>query len=319
MAMRPERTPGIQEDAPEAAIGANVVRLAPRSDLFRDDAIRSIEQRALTYLRAGIPVHLRGPAGTGKSTLAVQIAALLGRPAVLIAGDAQMSSSDLVGREGGRREKVTVDKFIHNVHKRELETSSVWIDSFLTQAVIEGYTLVYDEFTRSPPAANNALLMALEERALIVPGRDQAEARIDAHPDFRAIFTSNPSDYAGVQTPADALIDRMITLDLQSHDFETEVGIVSQKSGLDVGRSSQIVSLVRTFREEAAGSKASIRSAIIMARIVSAEKMSVAVSDPAFLQLALDALHSRWSEGAGDRDKRAFVKRLSTLLEDKAA
>jgi len=78
----------------------SVVNLTPRSDLFINETIKSIEDRSLTYLQAGIPVHLSGPAGTGKSTLAFQIAARLNRPSIIMTGDAWMKASDLVGSEG---------------------------------------------------------------------------------------------------------------------------------------------------------------------------------------------------------------------------
>ena len=43
-----------------------------------------------------------------------------------------------------------------------------WVDHRLSTACREGYTLVYDEFTRSKPEANNVLLSVLEERLLIL-------------------------------------------------------------------------------------------------------------------------------------------------------
>ncbi len=55
--------------------------------------------------------------------------------------------------------------------------------------------------------------MALEERILVIPGRGHADRYQAAHPDFRAILTSNPEDYAGITEPQDALIDRLITFD----------------------------------------------------------------------------------------------------------
>src|SRR4029453_6759569 len=125
--------------------------------------------------------------------------------------------------EVGTKSKQVVDRYVHSVRKVETETSAVWSDEVLTQAFIEGYTLVYDEFTRSPPQANNPLLAAFEERILILPGAARKERYVRAHPEFRAILTSNPGDYAGVAAPQDALIDRMITLDLDDLSRDTEI------------------------------------------------------------------------------------------------
>ena len=57
----------------------------------------------LFYLQAGYPIHLSGPAGTGKTTLAMHMAAQLRRPVALIHGDDEYGSSDLVGGQLGYR------------------------------------------------------------------------------------------------------------------------------------------------------------------------------------------------------------------------
>lgn len=49
-------------------------------------AIEQLTIRALRYLQSGFSLHLRGPAGTGKTTLAMHLADLLNRPIVLILG-----------------------------------------------------------------------------------------------------------------------------------------------------------------------------------------------------------------------------------------
>lgn len=276
------------------------MKLRPRDDLFVNDYLHSIETRATTYLRAGVPVHFRGPAGIGKTTLALQIASGLGAPVMLITGDGWLTASDLIGQEIGKRHKQVVDNFVHNVRKVESETSGVWADNALTIAMEHGYTLVYDEFTRSPARANNPLLMALEERAIILPNNSGRETYLKAHPNFRAIFTSNPEDYAGVAPPQDALLDRMITFDLGEYDFETEVGIVSVKSGLDMGSCETIVSIVRAIRHEASARPASsLRAGIMIARIVKAEAMPVSHRDPGFVQLCMDVLESKSADRPG--------------------
>ncbi|MFN8468292.1 MAG: AAA family ATPase [Caldilineaceae bacterium] len=98
----------------------------------------------------------------------------------------------------------TVDNFIHTVRKTEEDMVQRWVDHRLSTACREGYTLVYDEFTRSKPEANNVLLSVLEERILILPNSTNSGGYIKVHPDFTALFTSNPEEYAGVhasQTP----------------------------------------------------------------------------------------------------------------------
>jgi nitric oxide reductase NorQ protein len=308
-------SPGKDAGAPDPTMqfasfqtAGDVVHLKERADLYADDSLSSIKNRALAYLRAGVPVHLSGPAGTGKTTLALQIATLLGRPAILIAGDGWFTAGHLTGRETGQRTKQVVDRFIHSVKKVETQTSTLWSDDILTQAVINGYTLVYDEFTRSPPEANNPLLTAFEERLLILSGGQRDTRYIRAHPEFRAILTSNPSDYAGVAAPQDALIDRMITFDLREHDRGTEIGIVSNRSRLDREAAATIVDLVRAVRQSGlAGQVPSLRSAILIARVAAQGGLKVLGKDRAFAALCEDVLLSKAPAGPRDQERKAYL------------
>ncbi|MGL5139627.1 MAG: AAA family ATPase, partial [Beijerinckiaceae bacterium] len=189
-------------------------------------------------------------------------------------------------------------------------------DDVLTEAISGGYTLVYDEFTRSPPSANNPLLSALEERMLILQAGAGRERYVKAHPEFRAIFTSNPEDYAGVSAPQDALIDRMITFDLTNHDRDTEVGIVSMRAGLDTLRAGPIVDIVRRVRASGLVTQApSLRSAIMIAKVASAEGLEISASANAFVQLCFDVLESKAPTGAAAADQRQrFVGALTEAI-----
>ncbi len=262
--------------------------------LFIDDAIQSIESRALAYLAAGAAVHLRGPAGIGKTTLALLIAQRRGRPVVLVTGDGWSTAASLIGDHVGRRSSSVRDKYIHNVVKTESETTALWEDRALTIAMERGWTLVYDEFTRSPAEANNPLLTALEERMIVLPTGARAKRIVKAHEAFRAVFTSNPSDYAAVKTPADALLDRMITFDLGWMSAETETGVVARRSGLSLAEASRIVDLVRRLRgERSLAHPPSMRSAILIARVAARIGAEASVTDERFVQLCFDVLESR--------------------------
>jgi nitric oxide reductase NorQ protein len=122
----------IDQISPRPESGTGAWSLTPRTDLFENPQLASIGDRAMLYLNAGISIHLRGPAGTGKTTIAMQLAARIGRPAVLLTGDDGLTAGHLAGREIGMKSKQVVDRYVHSVHKVETETTSTWSDAVLT-------------------------------------------------------------------------------------------------------------------------------------------------------------------------------------------
>jgi len=226
--------------------------LEPQSlpDFVQTDQVSGMTERALAYVSAGFPIHFRGVSGTGKTTLAMHVASKIGRPVVMIHGDEEFSSSDLVGGEHGYHVKKVIDNFIHSVLKTEEDMQKRWVDNRLTVACKYGFTLIYDEFTRSRPEANNTLLSVLQEKMLDLPAaREGGENYLRVDPNFTAIFTSNPEEYAGVYRSQDALRDRMITMDLDHFDKETEMAIAEAKVGLSRDECEKIINVVRGLRE----------------------------------------------------------------------
>jgi nitric oxide reductase NorQ protein len=254
--------------------------------------VQDLTDRAMAYLSVGYSVHFAGAAGTGKTTLAFHVAAKLARPVMLIHGDDEFGSSDLVGRDAGYRKSKLVDNFIHSVVKTEEEMRSFWVDNRLTTACRDGYTLIYDEFTRSRPEANNVLLSILEEKILNLPSlRRTGEGYLEVHPSFRALFTSNPEEYAGVHKTQDALLDRIITINVDHYDRETEVEITMAKSGLDIADAEVIVDIIRELRLVGVNNRRpTIRAAIAIAKVLAHLGGTSNARDAAFQWICQDVL-----------------------------
>jgi nitric oxide reductase NorQ protein len=270
-----------------------VLTLEKKENFVETPYIQGVSGRALDYIKAGYPVHLSGPAGTGKTALAMHVAAQLGRQVVLIHGDDEFGSSDLIGGQTGYRSTKIVDNYISSVVKQQETVSKQWGDNRLTTACKYGFTLIYDEFTRSRPEANNVLLSILEERLLELPDARNGDGYLQVHPNFSAIFTSNPEEYAGVHKTQDALLDRMITIKVGHHDFETEVAITQAKSGLSWQQSRSIVEIVREFRELGVqNARPTIRACIMLGRIVANRQGTVSAGDPVFRELCHDVLNA---------------------------
>ncbi len=268
-----------------------VLNLRPGASFVETPAVQAITERALAYVRAGFPVQFRGPAGAGKTTLALHVATQLGRPVMLLAGDDEFGTSDLTGGRFGYSYRRVVDNFIHTVHKTEEDMVQRWVDHRLSTACREGFTLVYDEFTRSRPEANNILLSVLEERILILPNTTRGAGYIKVHPDFTVLFTSNPEEYAGTHASQDALADRMVTIDLDFFDYETEIDVTASRSGLDKTDAARIVGIVRDFRASGAYQQLpTLRACIMLGSILANEKQRPTADNPFFLQMCLDVL-----------------------------
>ena len=269
----------------------DVVVPRQREDFVETPHIREIAYRAIDYIKAGFPVHFSGPSGVGKTTLALHIAAQLDRPSVLICGDHEFGTSDLVGGLSGYHKKYTRDNFIRSVLKTDESITSHWVDNRLTTACQYGLVLIYDEFTRSRPEANNVLLSVLEERTLPLPTARGNESYLKVHPGFTAIFTSNPEEYAGVYKSQDALRDRMVTIEVSNFDEETEIAITQAKSGVSPEDARRIVSLVRKVREVKSNKLTpTVRACIIMGKVLKLREETVLGSNHIFGQTCLDIL-----------------------------
>ncbi|MBD2105667.1 gas vesicle protein GvpN [Nodosilinea sp. FACHB-13] len=279
--------------------------------------------RALRYLQSGYSIHLKGPAGTGKTTLALHLADLLARPIMLLFGDDEFKTSDLIGNQSGYTRKKVVDNYIHSVVKVEDELRHNWTDSRLTLACREGFTMVYDEFNRSRPEVNNVLLSALEEKLLVLPPSNNRAEYIRVSPHFRAILTSNPEEYCGVHGTQDALQDRLITINMPEPDELAQQQILVQKVGIDSSAALQIVQLVKAFQSSVAPDMvSSLRPSLMIATICNDHGILPLAENADFRDVCSDILLARSKEPASDATRHLwnlfnrFVVSQAALVND---
>lgn len=273
------------------------------NNFIETEQIKKIKERAQMYLNAGLSVHLSGASGTGKTSLALHLAQELKQPFILIYGNEDFNSTDLLGSDFGFKNKRIIDNFVHSVHKTEEEIKRIWIDNRITTACKNGYTLIYDEFTRSSPESNNILLSVLEEKVLQLPPIRGKENFLKVHENFKAIFTSNPEEYAGVHPSQDALLDRIITIKLDGYNRESEILILKKQSKLNYATAEVIISLIEKVRKyKEFKDLPTLRAAIKLGNIINTANINLSESS-LIKDICIDIF-------AHDRDTAIIISRI---------
>ena len=112
-------------------------------------------------------------------------------------------------------------------------------------------------------------------------------------PDFRAILTSNPEEYAGIHKTQDALMDRLITIQIGHFDRDTEIRITTARSGLPLPDVAKIVDIVRELRGVGVNNhRPTIRACIAIARMLVHCGGHAQMNDPVFQWVCRDVLHT---------------------------
>jgi len=287
--------------------------LVPKSQNFVEtESVNYYAKRVNMWLKAGYPVHIIGPTGCGKTALAIRMAEKLGKPAVWINGDEAITTSDLIGGYSKIEMSSLRDKYIHNVYKDKDVIEPMWVSNPLTIACMNGYTLIYNEFSRTKPEANNVLLSILEEGVLELPTKFGEERYVKVHPNFNVILTSNNIEYAGVHKPQDALLDRMPAIHMDYYDKDTEVKIIKAYSKISHTEAEKIINLMRNLRGILKGAeKPGTRPAIMIAKAL---ENSNGYNKEFFEQLCVDAIGSKFRDFEDVEKKRRIIREQVSKL-----
>ncbi|NPV69383.1 MAG: MoxR family ATPase [Firmicutes bacterium] len=221
---------------------------------------------AVRAVSSGLPVMLEGESGTGKTELAKAIAAGLGKTVYRVDGTQELTATKIQGW------------FDPPLVIKQGYGCDSFIPGPLAAAMRDGGLFFFNETSRAPSEALNAVLSALDERLLYIPRLTP----IEASPGFCVVFTLNPVDKVGTNPLPRALYDRCVWIQVPHLDVEEAARVVRMRTANaddDLVRGiCRVVELTRTHDEVASG--ASVRSAIHISRLLMSAPEGIDPWDP---------------------------------------
>ena len=176
----------------------------------------TIKEALKSALVVGRNLIIQGPPGVGKTTLAKNVASLLGTeaPFIRVQGSPDLTAEDLFG---------DIDPI------KALEYGPLSKEAFTPGKIFKADqgVLFFDELNRCPEKLQNALLQVLQERVVTI-----GTYAVDFTADFIFIATMNPED-ANTEKLSDVLLDRMDVLYMsypETQEIEEQIVLEKGKS-----------------------------------------------------------------------------------------
>jgi nitric oxide reductase NorQ protein len=218
------------EDAPITATGLGYIPTAD-PDFILDEAVEAY----IPYLQESDKsemFRLIGPKGTGKTSTATEVAALLGKRICVVDFSLIRTPIDLMGH-------------------RILQNGSIeFIDSEFTRCIEAGnHVIVLDEINRASDMVGNALMPLLDHRGKTMLYERGKEIVVGPGTVFFATMNKG-KEYTGTSVMDAALEDRFSrTIEVTYLDDVDETNLLHKKTGLDRVSCGKLVDLARKTRD----------------------------------------------------------------------